>query len=223
MPFNAYLVIRDADADGAGRLDLFYRTRNEAVARAGTDAALSAHASEVAAPDRVASGWWFDGTDTLTSDRPFTAAESLDARRLEVVLNLIDQEDLPQLAIWGALDPERAKGYSRWVEVNTGALLIDNNLTNDSLYAKLRGESQIPKRFWYHAYNVENWFLEPDGFYRESLSPGDAALIHYVTTAGGTEPDTRMGVASGLALPGAGWSWQVELAKYRDGITIPLP
>ena len=84
MPFNAYLVIRDADADGAGHLDLFYRTRNEAVARAGTDAALSAHASEVAAPDRVASGWWFDGTDTLTSDRPRTSAEDVDARRLRI-------------------------------------------------------------------------------------------------------------------------------------------
>ena len=74
MAVNAYLVIRDADADGAGRLDRFYKTRNEAVARAATDAALSPYPTEVSVSDRVTSGWWFDGTDTLTSDRPFTNA-----------------------------------------------------------------------------------------------------------------------------------------------------
>ena len=219
MPFNAYLVIRDADADGAGHLDLFYRTRNEAVARAGTDAALSAHASEVAAPDRVQRGWWFDGTDTLTSERPRTIAEGVDARRLEVVLNLLDHEDLPQLGVWGAADPERAKGYARWIEVNTGATLEDGNFTDDALYAKLRGESAIPKKFWYHAYNVGLWYTGEFGFYRADLSPGDLGLIHYVTVGSTTTPNSRTGVASGLALPSGPWIWQVELAKYRDGLT----
>ena len=219
MPFNAYLVIRDADADGAGRLDLFYRTRNEAVARAGTDVALSAHASEVAAPDRVVSGWWFDGTDTLTSERPRTIAEGVDARRLEVVLNLLDHEDLPQLGVWGAADPERAKGYARWIEVNTGATLEDGNFTDDALYAKLLGESAIPKKFWYHAYRLQTWYLGNTAFYREGLAPGEAGLIHYITVGDTTTPDSREGVASGLALPGTGWVWQAELAKYRDGIT----
>ena len=219
MAFNAYLVIRDVDADGAGHLDLFYRTRNEAVARAGTDAALSAHASEVAAPDRVQRGWWFDGTDTLTSERPRTIAEGVDARRLEVVLNLLDHEDLPQLGVWGAADPERAKGYARWIEVNTGATLVDGNFTDDALYAKLLGESAIPKKFWYHAYNVDVWYLADGGFYRVGLLPGEAGLTHYVTIGDTTTPNSRGGVVSGLALPGVGWVWQAELAKYRDGIT----
>ena len=204
MPVNARLVIRDADADGAGFLDSFYSESSgqAAIERAATDNALTVHGPAVSVVDRVQRGWWFDGTDAFTADRPFTGAQTLDARRLEVALNLIDQEDLPQLAIWGALDAERAKGYARWVEVNTGAMLIDNNLTNDALYAKLLGESQIPKRFWYHAYDIDNWFSEPNGFYRESLSPGVAGLIHYITTAGGTTPNSRVGVASGLALPG---------------------
>ena len=219
MPFNAYLVIRDADADGAGHLDLFYRTRNEAVARAGTDAALSAHASEVAAPDRVASGWWFDGTDTLTSDRPRTSAEDVDARRLGIALNLIEQEDLPQLGVWSASDPVRAKGYARWLEVNTGANLIDANLVDDALYEKLRAESAIPKKFWYHAYKLDAWYMGNTAFYREGLPPGNAGLIHYITAGDTTTPNSRGGVASGLALPGTGWVWQAELAKYRDGIT----
>ena len=43
-----------------------------AIERAATDSALSVHGSVVSVADRVQKGWWFDGTDTLTADRPFT-------------------------------------------------------------------------------------------------------------------------------------------------------
>ena len=74
MPVNSRLVIRDADADGAGFLDSFYgeSAGQAAIARAATDSALTVHGSVVSVSDRVQRGWWFDGTDALTADRPFT-------------------------------------------------------------------------------------------------------------------------------------------------------
>ena len=73
MPVNARLVVRDADADGAGFLDSFYgeSASQAAIARAATDAALTVHGSVVSVPDRVRPEWWFDGTDAFTADRPF--------------------------------------------------------------------------------------------------------------------------------------------------------
>ena len=67
MPVNARLVIRDADADGAGFLDSFYgeSAGQAATERAATDNALSVHGSAVSVADRVQQGWWFDGTDVF--------------------------------------------------------------------------------------------------------------------------------------------------------------
>ena len=73
MPVNACLVIRDADADGAGFLDSLYSESAglAAIAQAATDDALTVHGSVVSVSDRVQPGWWFNGTDALTADRPF--------------------------------------------------------------------------------------------------------------------------------------------------------
>ena len=70
MPVNARLVIRDANADGAGLLDSFYGESSLLLAttRAATDAALTVHGSVVSVQDRVQQDWWFDGTDTFTAD-----------------------------------------------------------------------------------------------------------------------------------------------------------
>ena len=58
MPVNARLVIRDADADGAGFLDSFYGESaiQAATARAATDDALTVHGSVVSVPDRASAG-----------------------------------------------------------------------------------------------------------------------------------------------------------------------
>ena len=81
MPVNARLVIRDADANGAGFLDSFYGAGigQEAAARAATDAALTVHGAAVLVADRVQPGWWFDGTDTFTADRPFNELQQRQA------------------------------------------------------------------------------------------------------------------------------------------------
>ena len=73
MAVNARLVIRDADADGAGFLDSFYgeSAGPAAIERAATDSALSVHGSVVSVADRVRQGWWFNGTDAFAADRPF--------------------------------------------------------------------------------------------------------------------------------------------------------
>ena len=81
MPVNARLVIRDADADGAGFLDSFYGESaiQAATARAATDDALTVYGSVVSVPDRVQPGWWFDGTDAFTADRPFNELQQRQA------------------------------------------------------------------------------------------------------------------------------------------------
>ena len=78
MPVNARLVIRDADADGAGFLDSFYgeSAGPAATERADTDNALTVHGPAVSVADRVQRGWWFDGTDVFSADRPFTELQT---------------------------------------------------------------------------------------------------------------------------------------------------
>ena len=93
MPVNARLVIRDADVDGAGLLDSFYGESSLLLAttRADTDAALTVHGSVVSVSDRVQQGWWFDGTDTFTADKPFTELEQRKAAftQLHIYLNTL--------------------------------------------------------------------------------------------------------------------------------------
>ena len=93
MPVNARLVIRDADVDGAGLLDSFYGESSLLLAttRADTDVALTVHSSVVSVSDRVQQGWWFDGTDTFTADRPFTELEQRKAAftQLHIYLNTL--------------------------------------------------------------------------------------------------------------------------------------
>ena len=81
MPVNARLVIRDADADGAGFLDSFYgeSAGPAATERAATDNALTVHGPAVSVADRVQRGWWFDGTDVFSADRPFTELQQRQA------------------------------------------------------------------------------------------------------------------------------------------------
>ena len=81
MPVNARLVIRDADADGAGFLDSLYGESaiQAATARAATDDALALHGSVVSVPDRTQPGWWFDGTDAFAADRPFNELQQRQA------------------------------------------------------------------------------------------------------------------------------------------------
>ena len=81
MPVNARLVVRDADADGGGFLDSFYSESDiqAATARAATDSALTVHGSVVSVLDRVQNGWWFDGNDTFTADRPFNELQERQA------------------------------------------------------------------------------------------------------------------------------------------------
>ena len=93
MPINARLVIRDADADGAGFLDSFYGESaiQAATARAATDGALAVHGSVVSVSDRVQQGWWFDGTDAFVADRPFNELQQRQAAftNLHVYLNTL--------------------------------------------------------------------------------------------------------------------------------------
>ena len=81
MPVNARLVIRDADADGAGFLDSFYgeSAGQAATERAAADNALTVHGPAVSVADRVQRGWWFDGTDVFAADRPFTELQQRQA------------------------------------------------------------------------------------------------------------------------------------------------
>ena len=93
MPVNARLVIRDANADGAGFLDSFYGELavQLAAARAATDVALTVHGSVVSVADRVQKGWWFDGTDVFVADRPFNELQQRKAAftHLHLFLNTL--------------------------------------------------------------------------------------------------------------------------------------
>ena len=170
-------------------------------------------------------GTWIGGVYTDPSldglwlpDDELSGADLLDRKRVTIARNLREHENVQGLAAWDKASSDRAEGYSRWIESNVIAMLEDGNLTDDALYAKLLAESQIPGEFWYHAYDLETWYLHDTGYYNRD----DRDWTHYVTSPGGTTPNSRGGVISGLATPTpdlTAWNWPAELAKFGTGIT----
>ena len=70
--------------------------------------------------------------------------------------NAMDDERLDQ--------SKRTPSYGRWVEANTRAMLVDENLTNAAKWAWLKAECEIPGETWYWLHKV-NGTKDHGGWY----------------------------------------------------------
>ena len=171
MPVNARLVIRDADADGAGLLDSFYGESaiQVATAQAATDAALSVHGSVVSVSDRVQRGWWFNGMDAFTADMPFTELQERQVAftQLHIHLNTLAVD----LAVEGIVHPvaEVHAAHNFPALAHHGAYLVahDMDLTHVQKVGWAEGmllnPSDVSSIFeWYQRISVLTVVMGPD-------------------------------------------------------------
>ena len=156
MPVQAYLVLQNQSGN-AGLLNSFWRTSEEAIAAASTDAALSALSAASSVPDDVVPGVFYDGTDFVI-EGPLTTDQIVARRRNNLLALLRPLERIEGIGTWTAGElngigledfSTRAKSYARWVEMMTRATAIDANLSNDSRHAILLREASHPGRVWY--------------------------------------------------------------------------
>lgn len=219
---SSFYTYKEYNGDSTLHLwDQLYATQAAADAAAALDTDILANQGTREIPGYIEQGMIYDGGSgdwrwPEESDQP--AADQIKARRDRIVGFLLEQENLPQLAIWGARDSARAKSYNRWVEANCRAASVDTNMDNDTRYGKLLGEVKIPGALWYHLHSVDTWYSNDQGWYRESL--GDDEWAHYITTSSTTTPDSREGTPSALHMPDTVFSWVNWLASQRSALTL---
>ena len=172
MPVNAQLVIRDADADGAGFLDSFYGELavQLAAARAATDAALTVHGSVVSVADRVQKGWWFDGTDAFVADRPFNELQQRKAAftHLHVFLNTLAVDLATEGVAHPVAEVHAAHNFPAFAHHGSYRVAHDEDLTHVEKVGWAEGmllsPSNAPTIFaWYQQISVLSPVVGPNG------------------------------------------------------------
>ena len=172
MPVNARLVIRDADADGAGFLDALYGESaiQAATERAATDAALSVHSSVVSVSDRAQPGWWFDGTDTFTADRPLSELQQRKAAftHLHVYLNALAVDLAAEGVAHPVAEVHAAHNFPAFAHHGSYLVAYDEDLTHTEKVAwavnMLGGPSDAATVFeWYQRISVLTPVVGPNG------------------------------------------------------------
>ena len=171
---EAYLTFKGTTA---GVVDAFYEKQAQADAGA-TESDITAVQGVKTIPDnyRANKAYW-DGTELLEETPEsvvFAAMSSEDQikeRRAYLIGLLRRWESIgAKLSVWhgsriddvpeGVLDPnamdderldqsKRTPSYGRWIEANTRAMLVDENLTNEAKWAFLKAECEIPGETWY--------------------------------------------------------------------------
>ena len=166
----------------AGVVDAFYS--KQALADAGaTDDDITAVQGVKTIPDdfRPNKAYW-DGTDLLPETPPEVVFAAMPADdqikdRRAYLFELLRRHEIVggKISVWHASrvdnEPEgdppdegdederldqskRFASYGRWVEANTRAALIDENLTNEAKWAFLKAECEIPGETWYWLHKV---------------------------------------------------------------------
>ena len=197
---------------------------------AAADADLAADVTDRALPDLFGPGWYFTTANEIVPELPLVTADIVAQRRAVHKQLLRGLEGIPGLAAWASQDdaggpqvattdisgPQRAKYYTRWVEMNARAGSMDANLSNDARWARLLAEASIPGRFWYVHYKLVlpakmagsgwSWWLRDDR--------GDW-VYYYTTGPGGTDtaetPNSYLGSAANMDMPPSDFDWVTYL------------
>ena len=213
-----------------------YRLSTEATAAAAADADLAADTTDRALPTDFTPGrWYFTTASEIVPELPVPTASIVAERRAVHKQLLRGLEGISGLAAWASQNdtggdqnvtgdfsgPQRAKYYTRWVEMQARFGSVDSNLSNDANWAVLLAEASIPGRFWYVHYRL---FLPaapaPDGhdWARWLFSDTRTTWVFYQTTgpmmgATATTPNSYIGEARGLLNAGADFDWVTYLTE----------
>ena len=88
---------------------------------------------------------------------------------------------------------KRFASYGRWVEANTRAALVDENLTNEAKWAFLKAECEIPGQTWYWLHKV-NGTDDNGGWYETYRNNSRSAWTWNYTTGTTTTSNSRIAV-----------------------------
>ena len=206
---EAYLTFKGTTA---GVVDAFYP--KQALADAGAmDSDITAVQGVKTIPDdfRPNKAYW-DGTDLLPETpsevvfAAMSAEDQINERRNYLFELLREHEKVGgKISVWHAsrvdnkpegdppsgTDPDerldqskRFASYGRWVEANTRAALIDENLTNAAKWAFLKAECEIPGETWYWLHKVNG--TEANGGWYDRYVNNDRGEWEWGYTTGTT-------------------------------------
>ena len=216
---EAYIVFKGTTA---GVVDAFYEKQELADAGATQDD-LTAVQGVKTIPDeyRPNKAYW-DGTNLLPETPESVAfaampvADQIKQRRA-YLFELLRRHEIVggKISVWHAsrvdnvpegdpptgTDPDerldqskRFASYGRWVEANTRAALIDENLTNGAKWAFLKAECEIPGETWYWLHKVNG--TDANGGWYERYRNNDRGNWTWgYTTGTTTTPNSRTAVA----------------------------
>ena len=206
-----------------GIVDAFYRT--QALADAGaTQSDLIAVQGEQELKGLFPNVAYWNGAklvEDLPEDKAFEALTSqgqIDIRRETLFRKLRLHESIgAKLSVWHAAkiedlpigDPpesgederldesKRTPSYGHWVEANTRAALIDDNLTSEYKWTLLNAECSIPGETWYWLHKV-NGVIGNGGWYAIYADVDRGEWVWRYTTGTTTTSNSRIGI---LPLP----------------------
>ena len=221
---EAYLTFKGTTA---GVVDAFYEKQAQADAGA-TESDITAVQGVKTIPDnyRPNKAYW-DGTELLeeTPESVVFAAMSVEDQikeRREYLIGLLRRHEVVggKISVWHGSrvdnvpegdppegnDPDerldqskRFASYGRWVEANTRAMLVDENLSNDAKYAFLKAECEIDGETWYWLHKV-NGTDTNGGWYAIYSSNDRSGWGWYYTTGSTTTSNSRIGVKPPVTL-----------------------
>ena len=169
---------------------------------------------------------YWDGTDLLPETPPdvvFAAmsAENQIKERRAYLFELLRRHEIVggKISVWHASrvdnkpdgDPpesgdderldqsKRFASYGRWVEANTRAALVDENLTNAAKWAFLKAECEIPGETWYWLHKV-NGIIGNGGWYARYADNDRSDWEWAYTTGTTTDSNSRTAVAPPTSL-----------------------
>ena len=200
-------------------VDAFYPTQAKADAGA-TQSDLVAVQGEQALEGLFPNIAYWNGAK-LVEDLPETKAfealtsqEQIDQRRAGLITKLRAHESIgAKLSVWHAAkiedlpigDPpamgdderldesKRTPSYGHWVEANTRAMLVDDNLTSEYKYALLNAECSIPGETWYWLHKV-NGTVAHGGWYAIYADVDRTNWIWRYTTGTTSDSNSRIGI-----------------------------
>ena len=160
-------------------------------------------------------GWYYKSADQLFQIEPIMTNDQTKLNRRVYLTGLLRKAESigGKLAVWGASkfddkpigDPpmtgdderqdesKRLASYGRWVEANTRAMLLDENLENDAKYAFLKAECEIDPETWYWLHKV-NGTEANGGWYEIYLNNNRSTWDWHYTTGSSTSSNSRIGV-----------------------------
>ena len=210
-----------------GPCDRFHNTQRAANARALDNSEIVAHVGILDIGKLQPRHAYFNGTAVVSDEVYRTILRGrrsndtiIEERRAYLIGLLQGHESIgAKLAVWHGSniddlpegDPpeagedderldksKRTPSYGRWVEANTRAMLVDENLTTLVKWTWLKAECEIPGETWYWQHKVNG--TATNGGWYEIYANNDRSEWDWHYTGTGTDSNSRSGIKPTMEL-----------------------